>query len=433
MSFLFYSAYLRQVERYTIISSLLMMFLSTSLQAAPLTMAAAWDIAQQNNPDLKRTIANRSAIAGEIKDASAVLYNNPTINFEGRRRSIYDAGRSNPKRTEWGIGVDQTLELAGQQGFRRRVAENNRASLELDISESLRTVRAQLEEQFITVLAFQKRIETERKTLTLIEQNTALSRKRVRAGEDSKLDGNLAIVDAERARNQLALLEEQLVQARANLAATLQLPPQELPEVTGNLSRYDTSYTLDELLAAFESRPANKALVYREQSAKSRLDLEKSLRYPDLTVSLINSREAGVVGDDNITTLGFSVPVPIFRSNAAGIGRATTQLAQVEVDRTAFSRDAKTEIQSAWQRRQNLHERVERLNREVYPKLEENLRLSVLAFQSGEVGLTQLLIVQRQALDAQRDILEAERDLCLTQIELEYIAGWPLTFQSVQQ
>src|SRR3546814_21181452 len=59
------------------------------------------------------------------------------------------------------------------------------------------------EEQLVQVLAIQKRIEAEQRTLELIEHNTDLSRKRVEAGEDSKLEGNLAVVDAERARNQL--------------------------------------------------------------------------------------------------------------------------------------------------------------------------------------------------------------------------------------
>ena len=137
-----------------------------------------------------------------------------------------------------------------------------------------------------------------------------------------------------------------------------------------------------------------------------------------------NSREADVTGDDNITSLGFSLPIPLFRRNAEGIGRATTELAQVEIDRNAFIRNAKANVEAAWKRRGNLQERVRRLNVEVSPKLEENLRLSQLAFQNGEIGLPELLIVQRQTIDAQRDLVEASRDLRLTQIELEYAAGW---------
>jgi len=49
-------------------------FLSApSIQAEPLTLDAAWNIAAQNNPDLKRMIANQSIPAGEFQDASGPL------------------------------------------------------------------------------------------------------------------------------------------------------------------------------------------------------------------------------------------------------------------------------------------------------------------------------------------------------------------------
>jgi cobalt-zinc-cadmium efflux system outer membrane protein len=281
-----------------------------------------------------------------------------------------------------------------------------------------------MEEQFVTVLAIQKRMEVEQRILKLIEQNTALSRKRVQAGEDSLLDGNLAVVDTERARNQLSALNEQLVRARAQLAATLQLGEAELPVVSGELMPVANTYTLTDLLEKLTARPAIQSLDVKESAARSRLALQKNLTYPDLTVSVNNSREATIAGDDNITSLGVSLPLPIFRRNGAGIGRATAELTQSEINRTALTRNAKAAIQAAWLRRENIRERISRLDKEVYPRLEENLTLAKLAFENGEIGLPQLLILQRQAVDAQRDIIDAQKDMRLVQIELEYISGW---------
>lgn len=391
-----------------------------------LTLNKAWAIAEQNNPELRRAQAGKETTQGELSDANAALYNNPTVNLEGRRRSIYQPHRSDAGKSEWGGGVAQTFELAGQQRFRRRSAEANLAAQDQEIAETARGVRAQVEERFVHVLAIQKQIETEQRTLALIERNTQLSSRRVQAGEDSKLDGNLAVVDAERARNQLSLLQEQLAQAKSALSLLLQIPQQEVQEVEGELASVSTHYSLDDLLASAELRPAIKALSLRENSARNRLALERSLVYPDVTISLNHSREAGLDGDDKITSLGFSLPIPLFRKNAAGIGRATTELSQVEIDRKAFERDTQATIRATWERRQSLQQRLQRLNQKVSPKLEENLKLSQLAFQNGEIGLPQLLLVQRQTIDAQRDLIDALRDLRLTQIELEYVAGWPI-------
>ena len=393
--------------------------------AETLTLESAWALAEQNNPEIRRTMAGREAVQGEIKDASALLFNNPTLNVEAGRRRLYQPDAADPQRSEWSGGISQTLELAGQQGFRRQTADAKFSALQQEINETRRRVIAEVEQRFIQVLALQKRIEIERRTLELIERNTSLVSKRVDAGEDSKLDGNLAIVDAERAHNQVSVLQEQLTRARAALAAVLQLPAQALPTALGELQPAATSYSLEDLLASVVNRPALQALSLREQSARSSLDFERAARYPDLTVSLNNSREAVIGGQDNVTSIGLSLPIPLFRQNATGVGRATSEVTQAEIDRNTVSRDARAAVIASWQRRQSLHDRVQRLNTAVYPKLEENLRLSQVAYQEGEIALPQLLLVQRQVIDAQRDLIEAQLDLRLTQIELEYAAGWP--------
>lgn len=78
-----------------------------------------------------------------------------------------------------------------------------------------------------------------------------------------------------------------------------------------------------------------------------------------------------------------------------------------------------------WLRMQSLQQRVERLQSAVLPSLEENQRLSFKALQAGEIGLSQFLLVRRQALDGRRDLLEARTELRLVRIALETAAGWP--------
>ena len=391
-----------------------------------LTLDTAWTLAERTNPELRKARAALDAAQGQLTDASGLLFNNPAVSVENQRRSRFRAGQPDTQGSEWGGALSQTFEIAGQQGFRREAARAGLSALEQEIAELRRRVRADVESRFVKALALQGRIETERRTLVLIERNTQLTRKRVEAGEDSKLDGNLALIDTERARNQLSILQEQLTRARADLAIVLQLPEQELPIVTGELMPGDTRYTLDALLASVASRPVVRALDLREQSARSRLDLERAARYPDVTVGLGTVRERPEIdARDRITTVGISVPLPLFRHNAAGIGRASTELAQAQIEKTSVTRDARAGVIAAWQRRENLLEREKRLAETVRPKLEENLSLSQRAFQNGELGLSQLLLVQRQTLDAQRDLVEARLELRLAQIELEYAAGWP--------
>jgi cobalt-zinc-cadmium efflux system outer membrane protein len=238
------------------------------------------------------------------------------------------------------------------------------------------------------------------------------------------LDGNLAGVEAVRARNQIGLLEEQLIQARADLANVLQLPPNELPAVVGALSRAAPSYTLEALLTHAASRPLLRSLDLREQAAQNRLALERAARYPDVTVGLSTGREGAYAARERLTALTVSIPLPLFRQNAAGIGRASTELTQAQIERQSTRRNVDANITALWQKLQSLIMRVDALQQTVLPALEENQRLSAKSLQVGEIGLFQLLVVNRQVLDGRRDLIDAQTELRQTRIALEQAAGW---------
>jgi len=407
------------------VALLLWLLLSPAFAAPPaLTLEEAWRQAEEANPTLRAALAAVPAAEGELRDARALLWNNPQVSVEGIQRKVPQVSNSTQVNQEWGLGLTQTFEIAGQQGSRRVAAEQALAATRQAIAETRRQVRAEVESSFTRALSLQLRIQTEEVTLKLIEDAAQAVGKRVAAGEDSRLDGNLARVDAERARNQVALLREQLVQARAELAALLQLPPNELPEVQGALDPASASYSLEDLLNSAADRPALRALDHREQAAKSRLDLERATRYPDISVGLGAGRDGPPDAREKLVRLSVSLQLPLFRQNAGGIGRATTEYTQTQIEREAAGRDVRAQVVALWERFTHLKARVERLKESVLPSLEENQRLSSTSFRAGEIGLLQLLLVNRQVLDGQRDLLDARTDLRLTQVALEAAAGW---------
>ncbi len=409
------------------VSFLLATFYPLSVLSAPLTLEQAWNQAEQANPALRSTEANLAAAQGELTDSRALLWNNPQLATESRRRTIpqtVDPARVNH---EWTLGVTQTFEIAGQQGKRRSAAEQSLAATQEVIAETRRQLHAEVEQRFVQVLSLQLRIQMEERTLKLIQEAAMAVTKRVAAGEDSRLDGNLAKVEAERAQNQVSVLREQLIQARTELATLLQLPADNLPEVSGLLEPPLVSYTLEELLASAANRSLLRSYDYREKAAKSRLDLERAVVYPDVTLGLSAARVGAADAREQITALSVSLPLPLFRRNDTGIGRAMTELTQVQVQQQAVQRDARAQVLALWARLENLKTRVQRLSASVLPSLEENQHLSSVSFRAGEIGLLQLLLVNRQVLDGQRDLLDARTELRLTKVALEAAAGWQST------
>jgi len=399
----------------------------TPPQAAPLpplTLPEALARAEQANPALRAKSAQLTAAEGLRTDASALLYNNPQLAVDQRRRSVPQPDAAELQR-EWGAGVSQTFEIAGQRGFRRASAEAALSALRLEIADTRRQVRAEVAERFTRVLALQLRVETETQALRLFEDTAAVVQRRRQAGEDTRLDANVAQVEAERARNQLALAQEQLIDARAALAAVLQLPPDGLPQAIGTLALQAVPYTLDALLAAVQAQPRLGALAAREASADARLRLERASVYPDVTVGMNVGREGPGVARERLTATTVSVPLPLFRRNAAGIGQASTELTQVQVERQAATRDARASVQALWSRLASLETRVRRLQESVLPSLEDNQQLSLRSQQAGQIGLLELIVVNRQGLDARRDLIEALAEFQSTRIALELAAGWP--------
>lgn len=395
------------------------------VSSPPLTLGQAWHLAETASVELQRARAQRAAMEGEVTEASGLLWNNPKLFGERVRRDVPQEGQPSERRREWNVGIEQTFEIAGQQGYRRQATQQQLAALDASIEDTRLEVRREVERRFVQVLSLQERIATERQALKLIEDTAASVRKRVAAGEDSRLDGNLASVEAVRARNQIGVLEEQLIQARAELAAALQLPSSVLPVVTGTLITPAPNYTLNLILQRAAERPALRALNAREQAAQSRLSLERAVRYPDLTVGIATGREGSTAARERLTTLTVSLPLPLFRQNAAGMGRAATELSQTQIERQAAIRNGGATVAALWQKLQSLHARVDALQQTVLPALEENQRLSVKSMQAGEIGLFQLLVVNRQVLDGRRDLIDAQTELRLTRIALHQAAGWP--------
>ena len=391
----------------------------------PLTLEHAWQLAEQANPTLKSALANLATAEGQLADTQGLLWNNPQITAERVRRTVPDPGLNERTQREWGMGVTQTLEIAGQQGYRRTAAEQELAALRETIEEARRQLRAEVEQKFIRVVALQLRAEMETGLVDLIKENSTVSRKRFDAGEDTKLDANLAEVELGRARNQLETVGEQLIQARAELATLLQLPAERLPSVKGTLLvKPGLPYTLDQLLTAAASRAQLRALNHREQAARNRLGLERAATYPDITLGLNSAREGPGDAREKVVGLSVSIPLPLFRRNAAGIGKASAELTQAEIEKQAAGRDTRARVLALWQKLDSLRHRTQRLDQSVLQRLEENQRLSTAAYRAGEISLIQMLLATRQVLDTRREVLEAMTDFALTRSELEQAAGW---------
>lgn len=393
--------------------------------AGPLTLAEAMRLAETAHPSVRSREAQLAAADGARREAASPLANNPELSTERTRRR---ASAADPSATEWTLGIAQPFETGGQQARRREAAAATLDALRAEIEEARRQARADAALRFHAVLAAQRRVQLEQRSLDLFEGTAQAVAKRRSAGEDTRLDANVALIEAERARNALAQAREHLLDARGELGTMLQLRPDAVPEVMGELSPpsgESAPYGLDQLLAAAQGLPRQRAFALREDAARARVGVERASRYPDVTVGVNVGREGPASGRERVTTLSLSVPLPLFKRNDAAVGQALSEATQAEIERTSAKRDAQAQLRRLWSRLASQRERVLRLQKAMLSASADNQQLAAKSRQAGQIGLLDQLLVNRQAIDAERDLNDALAEFHATRIELEHAAGWP--------
>jgi cobalt-zinc-cadmium efflux system outer membrane protein len=396
----------------------------TPAGTGPLSLAEARRLAETAHPAVRSRETQLAAAEGARREAASPLFNNPELSVERtRRRATAPDGSAR----EWGIGIAQPIEIGGQQARRREAASASLEALRAEIEDARRQARADASLRFHAVLAAQRRVQLEQRSVALFDSTAQAVAKRRSAGEDTRLDANVALIEAERARNALAVSQEDLQDAKGELATALQLPPSAVPDVIGELgvpSGAPLPYGLDQLLASAQSLPKQRALAAREDAARARVGVERASRYPDVTVGLNVGREGPSDGRERVTTLTLSVPLPLFKRNDAAIGQALSDATQAEIERTAATRDSQAQVRRLWSRLDSQRERVARLQRAMLAASADNQQLAAKSRQAGQIGLLDQLLVNRQALDAERDLNDALAEFHITRIELENAAGW---------
>ena len=391
---------------------------------AALTLDEAMRLAEAAHPSVLARQAQLAAAEGTRREAAAWLFNNPELGTEGIRRRANATGSS---WSEWSVGISQPFETGGQQAKRREAAAAGLDALRAEVDDTRRQARVEAATRFLAVLSAQQRVQLEQRSVDLFERSAQAVVKRRAAGEDTRLDANVALVEAERARNALALAGERLIDARSALGTAVRLLPNTLPEVVGELGSTiaPLPYRLEQLLASVQNLPRQRALVAREDAARARLGVERGSRNPNVTVGVHVGREGPSNDSERLAIVSLSLPLPLFKNNDAAIGQAMTDMTQAEVERATALRDTEVRVRQLWSRLTSQRERIQRLQRVLMPASTDNQQLSAKSREAGQIGLLDQLIVNRQAIDAERDLIDLLAEMHTTRIELEYAAGWP--------
>ena len=238
----------------------------------------------------------------------------------------------------------------------------------------------------------------------LAEQLADLARRRLDAGEINVLEYNTAVLESARARSLADRSEGERRAVAAHLGRvvglsgdstmiTSPLPPLPAPPRDPNGSQ----------AVALQRRPDMQAASLEVEAAGKTLTESRLRVVPNLELSLFNGKEEGT--DDLLgLLLGFSIP--LFHRGQANVGAARADQIAAEAVSDATDRLIRAEVEAGASRYAGAYDAERRFVGDLLLAARQNAELAALAFQEGELGIADVVVVRSTSLATQLEYLE---------------------------
>ena len=372
-----------------------------SATGASLTLDEALSRAVGANPTLRAAAREVSAVDATILQAQT----RPNPGLQGLVEDLRNATRITT------VQINQPIELGGKRGARIAAAEKNRsaASLALDVQRA--EVRADVVTAFADVLAAQEGVHLAQATADLAQRARNVAARRVLAGRVSPVEETRARVAEANVRMEAAVAVNELAASRKRLAGLWGAAVPDFAQVQGNLESLPPLPPLTELSQQLETSPAllRARMEVERRSALTRV--ERSLRTPDVTISLGTRRnnELGL----NQVIVGASLPLPLFNRNQGNVLEAERRTDKARDELAAVAVQASNRLAQAHARLDLARQSVTTLREQILPGAQSAYDAATKGFELGKFNFLEVLDAQRTLFQAraqyQRALAEAYR------------------------
>ena len=397
------------------------------LYANAVTLKTAIDTAVQQHPMLIITKMQVDGAEGALKERSSYAYN-PELSVEPQRRRLNGGGSSN----DYYITLSQGIELGGKQKYRELSAQAALEVVKMESDTQHQRVVFNVARAFVE-LHFSRRelLWRNQQAVTLLQLHKAVSRQ-MELGEANQLDVNLSqasltqAINAEAQAKQLHAMNMSRYMMAVGANNEIKDVQPELPELPVNWQPLS-----DPVETAINSRPEITAKQRRLAQYSAQSDLAKAEQIPDLTVGFTAGRESG----DQLYSLGFTVPIPLFNSHSGAYRSALSQESAQETELEWFEQRVRLEVQEALYNHTIAMAALLAIKRVEGKSLSpDNINLARMAFDAGELNIEELVVHINQILESRINSASIVKRGWLARIRLAEVLGQPeYILQGIQQ
>ena len=359
------------------------------------------------NPDLSAVRREWEATAGALTQAG--LRRNPEAGFlqedirAGRRAST--------------LQVTLPIERGGKRDARVAVASRVREQAELGIDQYRADVRASVVADYFEVLLAKERLKLAQESLVLSSGSADAAGKRVLAGKVSPVEETRARVaqaaaqaelvraesDVRTARQRLSALWGDSVSTYGDLAGTLVLPAEGLPD----------DYVYQRLQVSPQLRRARLEV----ERWRAQVQLENARSVVDVAVTVGARREQA--SGTTMAVIGVSVPIALFDRNQGNIAEALSREYKAQDELSAAEVRLTTQVSQAREQLRAARGEALTLQRDAVPGARSAYQAASQGFSLGKFSYLEALDAQRTLIGTQAQYLRALSDTYQAAAELE--------------
>ena len=373
--------------------------------AGTLTLRQALALTLTHNPEL-------AAVSYDIRIAEARILQakflpNPEAQFTSE--NIAGSGDySNGKRSENTLLLGQLIELGGKRRARVSEAAFGRDLADFDYETKKREVFLKTAQDFIDVLAIQRRVAIDEQLVRLANDFIPVAVKRIEAGKASTLEKTRFDVALGSARIDLEQAKHDLVAARQRLASRWGSLKPRFASAVGDLDATPATTSFDVLARRLPANPRLARFGAEVAQREAALAREKAAAVPDITLSAggrqINER------NDTTAVVGFSVPLPFWNRNQGNIRAARERIDRADAEQAAVAAALQTELTEGYEDLERARAAILILRENVLPGADDALKATTEGYEAGRFSYLDILDARRTTRAARIQYLQAITD-----------------------
>ena len=348
-----------------------------------------WDA----NPEVQAARADLEAARARARAADQPLYN-PSVSLEAENADVN-------RRT---ASVSLSLDVSGKRKARTEqgLAELTESQAMYDLLRRDVAVRW-LKAWSAAELATQQR-ELGQRRVALMQRFDSLAAQRLKIGDISSPERDLAGLALGEAQIQLATLQANEASARAALLALLGETPaqpvalgQELPPMSATV----TPLPIDRRPELLQARAM-------QASADAGIQVAQRARKPDPTVSLTGGQVRAGPMNDRVIGISVSIPLPILNNGRAEIDAARAQADAAAASVRARQWAASATLQETQLRYDALLGAAHAFGQGRAAAFTDRVALLEKLWRAGEIGTSDYLVQLKQSIDTALSALQLQ-------------------------